>query len=157
MIVLALLCVVFGIFANEIPLKLFILPLVPGVSYIGLWTPGLATILILLGVGVGFVIYLFGNLKNVREAEAFIGGEKIPAEERLTGAGFYESVKDMGLLQRFYTWAEAKVFDIYVQGRNSALGLANTFRKAHTGVFTAYMLWVFVGLMVLLLALLLGR
>ena len=157
MIVLALLCIVFGIFANEIPLKFFVLPLIPGISYIGFWTPGLATILILLGLGVGFIIYLIGNLKNVREAEAFIGGEKIPASERLTGAGFYETVKDMGLLQKFYGWAEAKWFDIYDQGRNFALGLANTFRKAHTGVFTAYMLWVFVGLMVLLLVLLLGR
>jgi len=153
MMVLALLCVVFGIFAFSIPLKHFLLPSVPGISYLGLWSPGLATIMILLGLFVGFLIYLAGNLKGIREADTFIGGERLPVEARVTGTGFYNTIREMGGLQRIYNWAEAKFFDIYDQGSRFALSVAGLFQKAHTGVLTTYMMWVFIGMVVLLVVL----
>ncbi len=153
MMVLALLCVVFGIFAFSIPLKHFLLPSVPGISYLGLWAPGLATIMILLGLFVGFLIYLAGNLKGIREADTFIGGERLPVEARVTGTGFYNTIREMGGLQRIYNWAEAKFFDIYDQGSRFALSVAGLFQKAHTGVLTTYMMWVFIGMVVLLVVL----
>jgi NADH:ubiquinone oxidoreductase subunit 5 (subunit L)/multisubunit Na+/H+ antiporter MnhA subunit len=156
MIVLALLCIVFGVFAQALPLKQFILSYVPAVSYIGVWTPGLSTLFILLGLVIGFIIYLMGNLKGIREADAFIGGERLPVEERITGKGFYDTIREFGGLQRMYAWAEAKWFDVYEQGNRLVLGVASVFKKAHTGILTFYMMWVMVGLIVLLVVLM-GR
>jgi len=156
MVVLALLCVVFGVFAYAVPLKFFLKPAVPNFSFLGLWTPGLASIMILLGLGVGFIIYLMGNLKGIREADPFIGGEKIPTEERITGTGFYNTIRDMGGIRKIYGWAEAKVFDIYDQGNKVAFGLAGLLRKLHSGVLTTYMFWVLFGMIVLFIVLM-GR
>lgn len=156
MVVLALLCVVFGIFAFSVPLKYFLLPAVQGVTFLGLWSPGLATVMILLGLVVGLLIYLAGNLKGIREAESFIGGEHLPVEERVTGTGFYNTIRETGLLRRIYDWAEAKWFDIYDQGSRFSFSLAGLFQRIHTGVLTGYVLWVFVGMLVLFIVLM-GR
>ena len=154
MVVLALLCVVFGIFAFSIPLKYFLLPSVSGVSYLGVWSPGLATTMIVLGLIVGLLIYLAGNMKKgIREADSFIGGEKLPMEVRVTGTGFYNTIREMGGIRRIYNWAEAKFFDIYDQGSRFAFGLAGLFQRAHTGVLTSYMLWIFLGMVVLFIVL----
>jgi hypothetical protein len=97
-----------------------------------------------------------GNLKGIREADAFIGGEKLPVEERITGSGFYETMKEVGFFGTLYKSAEAKRLDIYEQGSRLIFGLANGFRKAHTGVLTMYVTWVLLGLTVLLIVLM-GR
>lgn len=156
MVILSLLCIFIGVFASFEPLKNFILAAIPSVDYIGLWSPGLATIMIMLGLLVGFIVYLMGNLKGIREADAFIGGEKLPVEERITGAGFYETVKEIGFFGTLYKSAEAKIFDIYDQGSCLIFGLANGFRKAHTGILTMYVSWALLGLTVLLIVLM-GR
>jgi len=156
MVVLALLCLIFGIFVYSVPLKYFLFPSVPGVSFIGIWSPGLATIMILLGLAVGFIIYLLGNLKGIREAKTFIGGETLPVETRVTGTGFYNTIREIGGIRKLYDWAEAKWFDIYDQGSRMSFGFANLLRRAHTGVLTSYVLWVFVGLAVILIVLM-GR
>jgi formate hydrogenlyase subunit 3/multisubunit Na+/H+ antiporter MnhD subunit len=54
-IVLAALCVIFGVFALQIPLKYFILPAIGQVSFIGAWFAGLSTLLIAIALGLGFV------------------------------------------------------------------------------------------------------
>ena len=153
MIVLVLLCAVFGIFAYGLPLKQFIAPLFPNLSYIGLWSPGTATILILVGLGVGFIIYMMGNLKGIREANVFLGGEKLSEDERVTGTGFYDTVREHGLLHRLYAWAEAKWFDVYDQGMRLGEVISHGFKKAHTGVLNTYLLWVMIGLAILLIIL----
>jgi hypothetical protein len=112
--------------------------------------------MILIGLAVGFIIYLMGNLKGIREADSFIGGEKIPTEERVTGTGFYNTIRDMGGIRKIYGWAEAKVFDIYDQGNKVAFGLAGLLRKLHSGVLTSYMFWVLFGMIVLFIVLM-GR
>ena len=150
MVVLALLCVIFGIFAFSIPLKYFLLPSISGVSYLGIWSPGLATIMIVLGLAVGFLIYLAGNMKGIREADSFIGGEKLPVEVRVTGTGFYNTIREVGGIQRIYRWAEAKFFDIYNQGSQICFSVAGLFQRTHTGILTIYMLWFMVGVIILL-------
>jgi formate hydrogenlyase subunit 3/multisubunit Na+/H+ antiporter MnhD subunit len=158
MVILALLCVVFGIFAFSLPLKHFLLPAIPGVTFdLGLWSPGLATIMIIIGLVIGFLIYLAGNLKGIREADSFIGGEKLSADTRVTGTGFYNTIKEMGLLKRIYMWAESKWFDIYDQGSRLFFSVANLFRKAHTGVLNSYFLWVVMGLIVFFIVAMVGR
>ncbi|MBN2030174.1 NADH-quinone oxidoreductase subunit L [bacterium] len=157
MVVLALLCVIFGIFAYSVPLKNFILPAVGNVSYLGIWDPGLATVMILVGLVVGlFIYYLMGNVKIGREANSFIGGEHLPTETRVTGTGFYNTIREFGLFRYLYRWAEAKWFDIYDQLYQLAMNVGRFFGKAHVGIFTVYMVWVLVGL-TLLFVFLMGR
>ncbi|GAJ18188.1 unnamed protein product, partial [marine sediment metagenome] len=62
--ILAVLCLVFGIFSFSVPMKMFLLPIISNVSYLGIWTPGFTTILIFIGLFIGFIIYVMGNLKG---------------------------------------------------------------------------------------------
>jgi len=120
-VVLAVLCVVFGIFAFQLPLKLFILPSLSTFNsqlstvFIGFWQPGLATTLIIAGLIMGCGIYLLGNIK-VRENKPFIGGETLPDEVRVTGTDFYQTIKELGIFSLLYKKAEDGFFDFYNWG-----------------------------------------
>ena len=91
----------------------------------------------------------------MRESDAFIGGEKLAVDERITGDKFYDTIKEIGGIRRMYRLAETRWFDIYEQGQNLSIKLANNFRKAHTGILNSYMLWVLMSLSILILLLLL--
>ncbi len=148
MVILAGLCVVFGVFAYSTALKEFILPAVPGVSYLGFWQPGLATILIIVGIIIGAVIYLIGRVR-VREDAYYIGGEVLPQEDRVTGTDFYQTIQEMGLFRGMYKRAEAKFFDIYDQGANLVFFFTGKLQKMHTGVLPLYLIWCLVGMIAL--------
>lgn len=148
MVVLAALCVIFGVFAYSTALREFIFPAVPGISFIGSWQPGLATILIIVGLIVGIIIYLLGKIKT-REDSTYIGGEVLPQEARVTGVDFYQTIREMGLLKGIYKGAEAKFFDIYDQGSNLVFFFSRIFQRIHTGVLTMYTCWILIGLAVL--------
>lgn len=157
-VVLALLCVVFGVFAYTIPLKHLLLPVIPGLQYIGIWSPGFSTTMILIGIVIGILIYLIGNMriKTIREAGSFIGGEQLPVESRVTGTGFYTTIKKIPFVNAFYKWDEENVFDIYEQSGRISSGFANLFKRMHTGILTMYMVWMLSGLFILFI-LLMGR
>ena len=149
--ILAGLCVIFGVFAYRTALKTFILPAVPGVSFLGIWSPGLASLLIILGLVIGAIIYWLGNLrKSLREDTSYVGGEVLPAEVRVTGVDFYNTIKDFALFKGIYRKAEEKLFDIYDLGRNSVSIFTKGLQKIHTGVLTTYLSWILVGLAILL-------
>lgn len=154
MVVLAGLCVIFGVFAYALPLKHFILPAVPKVSYLGVWSPGLATLLIIVGIIIGAVIYWVGKLKkNLREDTSYIGGEVLSSENRVTGTEFYDTIKDVGLLKWVYRKAEEKLFDIYDQGARLVFLFTKGLKKVHTGILTNYLVWCLVGMLILFLVL----
>jgi len=156
LVVMAFLCIVFGVFALSGPFKLFLLPLVDSVSFPGFWAAGPVTLMILAGLVIGLIIYIIGNIKNVREADPFIGGEKLSAESRVTGTGFYNTIQEMPGIKYFYKQAAAKMYDVYEQGNKLAYGLGGFLRKAHTGFLNLYLVWILIGLVVLLI-LLMGR
>ncbi|MBA7697757.1 hypothetical protein ES703_106427 [subsurface metagenome] len=148
--VLAGLCVIFGIFAYRTALKTFILPAVPGVSFLGTWSPGLATLLIILGLVIGAIIYWLGNLrKSLREDAPYIGGEVLPAEVRVTGVDFYNTIKDFAFFKVIYKKAEDKFFDIYDQGRRLTLFFARRLQRLHSGILPTYLVWCLVGMLAL--------
>ncbi len=185
MVVLAGLCVVFGVFAYQVPLKLFIFPSVPHLSppglWIGWWQPGLTTILIILGIIVGFIIYLIGKVRKGRVSEVYIGGETVSSEMRVSGVDFYDTLRDFIGLRRLYEAAEKGTLDIYRGMLSFAKGigyflwamdrLADLFWRglsrvvllvgkgcslAHTGVLHTYLAWYLLGLAILLLVFLRG-
>ncbi|MFC1703931.1 NADH-quinone oxidoreductase subunit L [Candidatus Omnitrophota bacterium] len=154
--ILAGLCILFGVFAKLIPLKYFIFPAVGAVESIGFWASDWATLLIVLGIGVGFVIYLLGNIKGkIREDSWYIGGEPIPQEHRVSGVDFYKTIQNIPLLKFIYKKAEEKVFDIYEEGKKLTFAVTEKFQHLHNGVLPTYLVWCLLGMIVLFM--ILGR
>lgn len=179
-VVLAGLCIVFGVFAYQVPLKLFIFPsvpkLTPPVSWIGWWQPGLATLLIILGIIVGFIIYLAGKVKLGRISDSYIGGEAVSSGMSISGVDFYDTVRNFVGLRRLYTAAEKGKLDIYEGMLTFAKGVGwflwgldrlvdRSWRGlswlvllagrgvslVHTGILHIYIAWYLLGLTILLL------
>ncbi|MFH1594648.1 MAG: proton-conducting transporter membrane subunit [Candidatus Omnitrophota bacterium] len=156
-VILAALCVLFGVFAFRIPLKLFILPsLSMKVLFTGVWSAPLATILIFIGIGVGFVVYLFGTVIKTRSTEPFIGGEILGAHSsiRVSGTEFYTSIQDIGILRFIYNLAQKKVFDLYEVGTKITFAFNKLLRYLHNGVLSTYLAWCLLGMLILFITLL---
>jgi NADH:ubiquinone oxidoreductase subunit 5 (subunit L)/multisubunit Na+/H+ antiporter MnhA subunit len=158
MIFLALLCIVFGVF-YELPLGQFIGPAVGGkavvVPNLGLWKSTLATGLIVIGLVIGVVIYLFGTAMKVRTTSVFVGGEVVDAEEsRVPGTGFYKTVTDMPGLGTIYRDAEQGTYDLYVLGGRYGKKIVDVLRGMHTGIVSTYVALSVAGLGIILFLLL---
>ncbi|MFH1354707.1 MAG: proton-conducting transporter membrane subunit [Candidatus Omnitrophota bacterium] len=149
-VILALICIIFGVFANQLPLKYFILPSVGEVSFLGVWYARLASLMILVGFIVGILIFRFKGLTpNFREDSSFTGGEPITAEidqNRVTGTEFYNTIKDIGILRAVYKKAEAGVFDIYEQLRKATFLISGFLRYLHNGILPTYLVWCLLGM-----------
>lgn len=159
MVVLALLCVIFG-FLAQIPLQQFIGPVVgfqfdsapAKVSMTNaLWSPTLATVLMIVGLVLGAIIYLFGRITKRREAPAFLGGEVLDTEEtRVVGTGFYETIRTLGGFRGLYSDADKGVFDVYYLGDKLGANLVGALRSLHDGVLSSYLSWSIIGLGILI-------
>lgn len=154
MMVLALLCVVFGVFYH-VPLKLFIYPALgiePGTAIFGTWHSGLATILIIIGIGLGVLIWFVAKLsRNVRTVPTWTCGEVQNNEDmRIPGTHFYKTVSRMGGLKQLYAGQEKGYFDPYDQGRRCGLCLTGFLRWLHSGVLLMYLTWVTLGLLIII-------
>jgi formate hydrogenlyase subunit 3/multisubunit Na+/H+ antiporter MnhD subunit len=154
MVILALLCVFFGIFYH-VPLKLFIYPALniePGTAIFGTWDSMLATALIVLGIGLGLVILLVGLFaRKLRTVPTWNCGEVQDNEEIIIpGTHFYKTVSSMGGLKQLYTGQEKGHFDLYNQAGRLGLALTEFLRWLHSGVLPMYLTWVTLGLLVIL-------
>jgi formate hydrogenlyase subunit 3/multisubunit Na+/H+ antiporter MnhD subunit len=181
--VLAIACIVFGIFAVSVPLKQLVLPALPfNISEIGFWSPSLATGLIILGIVVGFILFLFGTAFKPKKGQVFIGGEILDEEAaRITGSDFYSSMRTLNLIDKTYSFGEGGAFDLYNYIRAIARGLASIFKDVfnriivavyngigtlvqslgrlisflHTGELYNYVGWIFIGGIILIIILVL--
>jgi NADH:ubiquinone oxidoreductase subunit 5 (subunit L)/multisubunit Na+/H+ antiporter MnhA subunit len=163
MLALALVTLVFGIFAYALPLKAFIVPAVDAIPSLripdttlwpGWWSAGLATMMILAGIAIGLVIYSAGRLRKVRVDSPYIGGEVLPGEARVTGTGFYNTITDMGLFRGIYGLAEKKVFDIYDVGKAISFYVIRGLRALHSGNLPDYLTWALAGWLIIMVILL---
>ncbi len=180
MVILASLCVIFGIFAYRLPLRLFILTSVPAIAspgeWLGWWQPELATMLIILGFVVGAIIYGLSKVSAVREDGSYIGGEVATPRMKVTGIDFYDTVKNFAGLKGIYEVAEKGKLDFFRWGMalsrgiatvllgldrlvnsiwNSLAGFVLLLGRAgsflHTGILHSYLAWYLLGIIVLLL------
>ena len=170
MVVLAFLCVLFGVFA-QLPLKYFLAPAVaetgagalevagaPGILAFakGVWSPTAATLLILAGLGLGLIIYLVGHSMKVREANLFVGGEVFRSEEiRLPGTHFYDTIRELPLFKVMYKDGEKGVYDLYGLGGRYTAPLIRFLRRLHSGILPIYVAWCLIGLTLILILLIL--
>jgi len=160
LVVLAVLCIVFGVFAFQVPLALMIFPVMQA-EVAGVWWSGLATILLLLAMLVGLLVYLLsmrsGKLRRVR---TYIGGEQmqdvyISGEQKVTqrnvevtGVDFYNTIEQLPGLQKFYALTRARVLDIYEVLRHGFAYFIQMLRSLHSGILPAYLRWFLAGLLV---------
>ena len=155
MVVLAVLCVLFGVFA-QVPLKYAIGP-AAGVGFEGapgmifranaMWSPTLATILIVAALVAGLIIYLLSTVSNVRTTTVFMGGEFFePEDVRYPGTGFYETIRDIVPIGTIYSDAEKGVYDLYVLGGRYGMKVVEVFRAMHNGIVSTYVAFVLIGL-----------
>jgi NADH:ubiquinone oxidoreductase subunit 5 (subunit L)/multisubunit Na+/H+ antiporter MnhA subunit len=154
MIILALLCVFFGVF-YLLPLKAFIYPALniePGTAIFGTWDSVLATALIIIGIIIGLIILLVGAVaRKARIVPTWTCGEVQTNEEMtIPGTHFYKTVSSMGGLKQLYTGQEKGYFDLYNQGGRLGLVLTEFLRRLHSGILPTYLTWVTLGLLVIL-------
>ncbi|MFO7956911.1 MAG: complex I subunit 5 family protein [Candidatus Brocadiia bacterium] len=156
MVVLAALCVVFGVFAYSVPVRHLLLPAVPMEFRADFaqaaWQPGLATVLLLVALAAGLVIYVIGALGAVREDEAYIGGEPVrgSASYHFSGVEFYRTIAGLPTLETLYRHAEAKWYDIYDLGQRFVAWVGLPLQAFHSGLLLTYVAWCVLGLVVLL-------
>jgi formate hydrogenlyase subunit 3/multisubunit Na+/H+ antiporter MnhD subunit len=155
MVALALLCIVFG-FLAQLPLQKLIGPVL-GFQFQGapaginltnaLWSPTMATLLMIAGLVVGVIIYLLGRVPRRRKATAFVGGEILDTDEtRVAGTGFYETIRNLGGFRGVYTDADKGIFDLYFLGGRLGANLVRILRGLHDGVLSSYLSWSIIGL-----------
>jgi NADH:ubiquinone oxidoreductase subunit 5 (subunit L)/multisubunit Na+/H+ antiporter MnhA subunit len=162
MILLAILCVLFGIFARY-PLETYIIPVVGAgalsvdaqqiITPEGMWSPGAATIMIVIGVIVGMIIYVFGKIRKIRVVEdVWTGGNIMDNEEmRIPGTHFYKTVTNE--INPVFTAAfrdgEQGALDIYNVWGKLGNSLVQVLRGLHNGILSTYLSWAIIGLGVL--------
>jgi formate hydrogenlyase subunit 3/multisubunit Na+/H+ antiporter MnhD subunit len=165
-IVLAAVCVVLGV-VPQLAWNSLLAP-VEGLKHLpvgvteqivqpgALWSPSLATILIIIGIFLGAFFYLVGHVKkHARVVPQFLGGEVIPPEEaRVPGTDFYETIQSMGALKGIYADAEKGVYDIYWLGGRYGQKVVNVGRNIHNGVLSTYLAFCVFGLLILIYVLL---
>ena len=156
-ILLAVVCIWFGTYSTEyITEKLFV-PVAGEFSFVGIWDSILLFWLIVVTILVGVLIYLIGNMKNMRSVEPFIGGEKVGIQQDFPVTGFYQTFKRSRFLSFAYSRAEQKWFDLYELAKKGVLWLYQQFSRIHSGVLTRYAIWLYGGLAVLLVIILLQK
>lgn len=151
---LSLLCILFGILAVLIPLQQFIYPVVESLgfsapSFIGLYEPTLIVILFAVGFLLGIIIY--GLTSKVRYDEIYVGGMPALEKFRISGAQFYNEIRNFTLLKNIYNTAEKKYFDLYELGKDFTFSFSGFFQKAHPGQLQLYMLYLLVGALIIIL------
>ena len=157
MVILAGLCVLFGVFYT-VPLKTFIYPALGiegDAEILSTWGSGLATILILVGIGVGVLMVFIGGLfaRKVRIVPTWTCGEKQANDDMIIpGTHFYKTVSSMGGLRQLYSGQEKGYFDPYDQSGKVGLAVTNFLKWLHCGVLPVYLTWVTLGLLIVLFA-----
>jgi len=156
MLVLAFLCVLFGVFYYQIPLQKFIFPALnvteeTGV-FTGAWNAPLATGLLLIGIGLGIAVLAIGAFaKKVRNVPTWTCGEVQTNDEMIIpGTHFYKTVSAMNGLRQMYAGQERAYFDPYDQGGKVGLVMTGLLRWLHTGILPMYLTWVTLGLLIVL-------
>ena len=150
---LSLLCIVFGVFAVQIPLKLFIYPALQASQmaipqFVGFYNPLFIVILMAIVFLIGIMVYL--GTRKVRYDENYLGGMPALEKFRVTGTQFYNEIRNMKPLKGIYDAAERKVFDVYEVGGKASVGLGKLLQQAHTGQLQLYLLYLIIGVLLLI-------
>ena len=112
----------------------------------------MATLLIIVGIVIGFAIYVISTTRY-RKTETFIGGERLPNEVRVTGVDFYQTITEKKFFKTMFGLAEKKKFDIYDWGKKIVFWFGSVLSELHSGDLETYLSWCLAGAVILLLVL----
>jgi formate hydrogenlyase subunit 3/multisubunit Na+/H+ antiporter MnhD subunit len=151
LLILALLCLGFGIFAREIIVPLLLMPVSGTFTFTGFWDSSFISALVLVSILVGVLMYMISGVHHFRTEDSFIGGEKMNEKTGYPVSGFYHTIQEFKLLSWFYKKAEKQWFDLYELFKWLTLWFNKLLSEAHTGILPEYVLWVLAGLVIMLL------
>ncbi len=151
MLVLAIVCIGFGVLATDLVVPSLFMTATGEFAYTGIWSSSLVGIMVLVSIVLGLLIYMLGNIRNYRTSDSFVGGEKFQDELSYRTPEFYKSFQEFSWLKSLYRRATEKWFDIYDQLRNIFSWMGKILSRAHSGVLHDYALWVFAGLVIILI------
>ncbi|MBD3223791.1 MAG: hypothetical protein GF313_03630 [Caldithrix sp.] len=148
---LSLLCIVFGIFAVQIPLRLFIAPIVAEqgwavLGFPGLYKPLLIVLLFLVIFLIGWLVFML--TRNIRYDDVYLGGMSPSEKFRVLGTEFYNEVRSMQPFKALYDAAEKRFFDVYELGKNLTFALSGLLQKLHPGQLQLYLLYILIGTLI---------
>jgi len=151
MAALALFCVIFGVFATGWVIPKLFMPVTGSFTFSGLWDSSFVSLLVLISILLGLLIYLATGRKKFRTEDSFIGGEKMQDRTAYPATEFYKTFTEFSFISRIYKRAEEKAFDIYDISKHAVLWFSGKLSDAHTGLLPAYVIWVCAGLIIMLL------
>ena len=151
MIIIASVCVGFGVFATNYVVPFLFEPVIGDVAFTGNWSSATVSLLVIVSVLLGIGFYVISDVKKFRLEDSFIGGETFQESTGFEVTGFYDTIRKFKLFSGIYKKAEQKWFDIYDLSRDGALWLNKLLSKAHTGILQTYAIWLVVGLIIMLL------
>jgi len=152
--VTALFCLGFGVLATGVVVPRIFMPVTGTFEFSGLWSAGTASLMILISIITGILVYLATGIKKFRTSDSFIGGEKFYDKTAYPAPEFYKTISEFGFLRAVYQRAEKKWFDIYDLSRQFVLWFSHILSDTHNGVLSSYIIWVFAGLLIMLLIML---
>lgn len=153
MSILALLCVMTGLLSTNLVVPSIFMPVTGSFEITGSWNSFAVSVLVILSILAGIVIYLATTYKRFRKEDSFIGGEKLQDKTDYPTPEYYKTIGELGFFSLMYRKAEEKLFDIYDLSKRFVLWVSHQFSLAHRGVLPGYVLWVFAGLVIMLLIL----
>jgi multicomponent Na+:H+ antiporter subunit A len=151
MAVLALFCIVFGVFATGWIVPKLFMPVTGAFTFSGLWSSSFVSLLVLISIILGLLVYLAAGKKKFRTEDSFIGGEKMQDRAAYPATEFYKTFTEFSFISRIYKRAEDRAFDIYDISKHAVFWFSGKLSNAHTGLLPAYVIWVCAGLIIMLL------
>ncbi len=151
MVILAIFCIFFGVFATNFVVPKLFMPVTGGFEFTGFWNSSFVSLLVLISIILGIILYLALNLKKFRTEDSFIGGEKIQDQTSYSTLEFYKTIGEFRLFSWIYKKAEERWFDIYDLSKQFVLWVSHQLSEAHTGILPGYIIWIFAGIIVMLL------
>jgi formate hydrogenlyase subunit 3/multisubunit Na+/H+ antiporter MnhD subunit len=156
MAILALLCILFGVF-YDIPLKAFIYPALDinpaDITIFGTWYSTLATALLAVGIILGCLVIIISLWKRkVRIVPTWTCGETQPNDQMIIpGTHFYKTISSMSPFKQLYNTQQKGAYDPYNYGKIIGSAFTNFLKWLHSGLLPMYLTWVMIGLLIILI------
>jgi formate hydrogenlyase subunit 3/multisubunit Na+/H+ antiporter MnhD subunit len=151
MVILALICIFSGVFATGFIVPELFMTVSGKFQFTGFWNSSFVSLLVLISIVLGIFLYLITSVRKFRTEDSFIGGEKIQDEADFPITQFYNTFSEFPFFSWIYRKAEERWFDIYDLSKKFVLRISHELSEVHTGILTSYIIWVFAGLIIMLM------
>ena len=98
LLILALFCIFFGVFATNIIVPKLLMPVSGEFQFTGFWNSSVVSLLVVISIVLGIILYLVTGIKRFRTEDSFIGGEKNQDETGYPTPEFYKTISEFRLL-----------------------------------------------------------